>query len=569
MLKIIQSSSFLLCLVTTLLVSAQSPEWPRSPTIAPHGMVATGQPLAVQIGVDILKRGGSAVDAAVAVNAALGLMEPTSCGIGGDLYALVWDNKEKKLYGLNASGRAPYAATIQYFRERNMSSIPTSGPLSWSVPGCVDGWDALLKKWGKLPMKDILAPAIAYAEAGFPVSPVIAGYWLIGERMLARSNNPHHVGLRTIFYPNNGRGPRAGEIFKNPMLARCYRLIAEQGRDAYYKGPIAARLLKYSQSVGGLFTQQDFDDTAATWVEPVSTDYRGYTVCAIPPPGQGIATLQMLNTLEAYDLKKMGVGSADYWHVFLEAKKLAFADRARFYTDPEFQKVPVKELISKDYASSRRQLIDMNKAMTQVEHGDPKLSQSDTIYLTVVDKDRNCCSLIQSNYNGFGSGLADPELGFGIQNRGCLFALDESHPNKLEPHKRPFHTIIPGFVLKDGKPWFCFGCMGGDMQPQGQVQILVNMIDFGMNVQAAGAYPRLEHTGSATPTGRPMARNGGTVDAEPGIPDAIIKELEKRGHVVRRVNRNGGGYQGIMIHPVTGMLHGGSEPRKDGMAMGY
>lgn len=569
MLKAFQYASCLLCLAMTLLVSAQSQEWPRSPIIAPHGMVATGQPLAAQIGVDILKKGGSAVDAAVAVNAALGLMEPTSCGIGGDLYAIVWDNKEKKLYGLNASGRAPYAATIKYFRDRNFDSIPTSGPLSWSVPGCVDGWDVLLKKWGKMPLKDILAPTIAYAEAGFPVSPVIAGYWLSGERILARSNDPSHAGLRSIFYPNNGRGPRTGEIFKNPKLAQCYRLIAEQGRNAYYQGPIATQLLKYSQSVGGLFTQKDFDDTASTWVEPVSTDYRGYTVCAIPPPGQGIATLQMLNTIEAYDLKKMGVGSADYWHVFLEAKKLAFADRARYYTDPEFSKVPVKELISKDYASSRRQLIEMNKAMTKVEHGDPKLSQSDTIYLTVVDKDRNCCSLIQSNYNGFGSGLADPELGFGIQNRGCLFALNESHPNKLEPHKRPFHTIIPGFVLKDGKPWFCFGCMGGDMQPQGQVQILVNMIDFGMNVQAAGAYPRLEHTGSATPTGKPMAANGGTVEAEPGIPVAIIKELEKRGHVVKQVSRNGGGYQGIMIHPVTGMLYGGSEPRKDGMAIGY
>ncbi|HQR44048.1 MAG TPA: gamma-glutamyltransferase, partial [Gemmatales bacterium] len=304
-------------------------------------------------------------------------------------------------------------------------------------------------------------------------------------------------------------------------------------------------------------------------VEPVTTTYRGYTVCAIPPPGQGIAALQMLNTLEAYDLKKMGPGSADYWHVFLEAKKLAYADRARYYTDPEFAKVPVKELVSKTYASSRRQLIDMNKAMTKVDHGDPKLGQSDTVYLTVVDKDRNCVSLIQSNYNGFGSGRVPNDLGFALQNRGCLFALDPAHPNKLEPHKRPFHTIIPGFVLKDNKPWFCFGCMGGDMQPQGQVEVVVNMIDFGMNVQAAGAYPRLEHVGSATPTGKAMAANGGTVQAEPGIPDAILKELERRGHVVQRVARNGGGYQGILIHPETGMLHGGSEPRKDGMAIGY
>ncbi|HQR07338.1 MAG TPA: gamma-glutamyltransferase [Gemmatales bacterium] len=556
-------------LLTQASLQSQSSEWPRSPTIAPHGMVATGQPLAAQIGIDILKKGGSAIDAAIAVDAALGLMEPMSCGIGGDLYALVWDNKEKKLYGLNASGRAPYAATLEFFKKKGLDSIPTSGPLSWSVPGCVDGWDVLQKKWGKLPLKDVLTPTIEYAEAGFPVSPVIASYWLSGERLLSRNNASNLAGLKTVFYPNNSRGPRTGEVFKNPQLAKCYRQIGENGRNAYYKGPIAAELLKYSQSVGGLFAQRDFDETAATWVEPVSTTYRGYTVCAIPPPGQGIAALQMLNTLEAYDLKKMGPGSADYWHIFLEAKKLAYADRARFYTDPEFCKVPVKELISKDYASSRRQLIDMNKAMTKVEHGDPKLGQSDTIYLTVVDKDRNCVSFIQSNYNGFGSGLVPPELGFAIQNRGCLFALDETHPNKLEPHKRPFHTIIPGFVLKDGKPWFCFGCMGGDMQPQGQVEVLVNMIDFGMNVQAAGNYPRLEHTGSATPTGKAMASNGGTVQAEPGIPDAVVKELEKRGHVVQRVARNGGGYQGIMIHPVTGMLHGGTEPRKDGMAIGY
>ncbi len=293
------------------------------------------------------------------------------------------------------------------------------------------------------------------------------------------------------------------------------------------------------------------------------------TVAAIPPPGQGIAALQILNVLEPYDLKKMGPGSADYWHLFLEAKKLAYADRARFYTDPEFFKVPVQELVSKKYADARRKLIKMDQAMTKVDHGDPKLGQSDTVYLTVVDKDRNCVSLIQSNYNGFGSGRVPGELGFALQNRGTLFALDETHPNRLEPHKRPFHTIIPGFVLKDGKPYFCFGCMGGDMQPQGQVEVLCNMIDFGMNVQAAGAYPRLEHVGSATPTGRAMDPNGGTVQAEPGIPEEIVKELQKRGHQVKRVQRNGGGYQGILIDPTTGMLHGGSEPRKDGCAMGY
>jgi gamma-glutamyltranspeptidase/glutathione hydrolase len=550
-------------MILAIVASAQTADWPRSPTIAPHGMVATGQPLAVQVGVDILKRGGNAVDAAIATNAALGLMEPMSCGIGGDLFALIWDAKSQKLYGLNASGRAPYAATREFFKQRNLGQIPGSGPLSWSVPGCVDGWAVLQKRFGKLSFKEVLEPTIRYAEEGFPVSPVIAGYWRGAERLAERSPE---LG-RTFLV--NGRTPRTGDVFKNPRLAASYRLLSEQGRDAFYKGKISEEIVAYSKTAGGLFELRDFAEHSSTWVEPVTTTYRGYTVAAIPPPGQGIAALQMLNILEAYDLKKMGAGSADYWHLFLEAKKLAYADRARFYTDPEFAQVPVHELVSKAYASARRKLIQMDKAMTQVEHGDPKLGQSDTVYVTVVDNERNCVSLIQSNYNGFGSGRVPGELGFALQNRGTLFALNENHPNRLEPHKRPFHTIIPGFVLKDEKPYFCFGCMGGDMQPQGQVEVLCNLLDFGMNVQAAGAYPRLEHTGSATPTGRPMAANGGTVQAEPGIPEAVIQELTRRGHQVRRVNRNGGGYQGILIHPATGMLHGGSEPRKDGMAMGY
>jgi gamma-glutamyltranspeptidase/glutathione hydrolase len=554
-------SALLLFLMSTSY--SQTREWPRSPALAPHGMVATGHPLAVEIGVEILKQGGNAVDAAIATNAALGLMEPMSCGMGGDLYALVWDAKTQKLYGLNASGRAPYAATIEFFKKQGMKDIPGSGKFSWSVPGCVDGWAVLQERFGKLKLKDVLEPAIRYAEAGVPVPPVIAGYWRGAQTLAQRSED---LG-RT--YLMNGRSPRTGEVFKNPRLANSYRLVAEGGRDAFYKGPIASQIVAYSKKVGGLFDQKDFDDHTSTWVEPVTTNYRGYTVAAIPPPGQGIAALQMLNLLEPYDLKKMGAGSADYWHLFLEAKKLAYADRARFYTDPEFAKVPVAELISKKYAEQRRKLISLNKALTQVDHGDPKLGQSDTVYLTVVDNERNCVSLIQSNYNGFGSGLVPGELGFALQNRGTLFALDENHPNRLEPHKRPFHTIIPGFVLKDGKPYFCFGCMGGDMQPQGQVEILCNLLDFGMNVQAAGAYPRLEHTGSATPKGRSMDANGGTVQAEPGIPEAVIAELEKRGHQVRRVARNGGGYQGILIHPETGMLLGGSEPRKDGAAWGY
>ncbi|HEY2784536.1 MAG TPA: gamma-glutamyltransferase [Fimbriiglobus sp.] len=535
----------------------------RSVTIAPHGMVATSHPLAAQIGLDVLKAGGNAVDAAIACNAAMGLMEPTSNGLGGDLYAMVWDAKTQKLYGLNASGRAPGKATIEYFKNKGLTEIPTRGPLSWNVPGCVGGWEALRKRFGTLPYKTLLGPAIRYAREGYPVTEVIAGYWKASERLL--SQDP---GSRAVFLPN-GRAPRAGEVFKNPALANTLQLIADGGADAYYKGPVAEKLVAFSNKVGGLYSLEDFAGNEATWVEPVSTSYRGYDVWEIPPPSQGIAALQMLNTLERYDLKKLGPTSPDYWHLLVEAKKLAYADRAKFYADPVFAKVPVQKLISKEYAADRAKLIDMKRAMADVAAGDAAVGKADTIYLCVVDKDRNCVSLIQSNYSGFGSGLCQPDLGFGIQNRGCLFSLDPNHANKLEPGKRPFHTIIPAMVTKGGKPWLVFGVMGGDMQPQGHVQVLVNLIDFGMNVQAAGEAPRVEHVGSATPTGKPEQPPGGVIDAEPGIPDAVVRELEARGHVVRRVRVNSGGYQGIRIDPITNMLHGGSEYRKDGAAVGY
>jgi gamma-glutamyltranspeptidase/glutathione hydrolase len=531
--------------------------------MAPHGMVATSHPLAVQIGLDVLKNGGNAIDAAIATDAALGLMEPMSCGIGGDLYALVWDAKTQKLYGLNASGRSPYQATREFFASKKRKEIPEKGPLSWSVPGCVDGWDVLSKRFGTRTLAQLLEPTIRYAEEGFPVSPVIAGYWQGGEEGLRK----HPDAART--YLIDDRAPRAGEVFKNPNLARTYRLIGEKGRDAFYKGDIARTIVAFSEKNGGLFSLKDFADHTSTWVDPVSTTYRGYEVWEIPPPGQGIAVLQMLNLLEGYDLKKMGPQSSDWWHLFLEAKKLTYADRARFYADPAFVKVPVAELISKPYDAERRKLIDRSKAMTQAAAGDPKLGRGDTVYLCAVDKDRNCVSLIQSNYMGFGSGLVPGDLGFALQNRGTLFALDPEHANRLEPHKRPFHTIIPSLVTKDGKPWFVFGVMGGDMQPQGQVQVLVNLIDFGMNVQEAGESPRLEHVGSATPTGRAGSRTGGTVNAERGIPAEVIEALTRRGHRVKEVKTNGGGYQGILIDPKTNMLYGGSEARKDGCAAGY
>jgi gamma-glutamyltranspeptidase/glutathione hydrolase len=534
----------------------------RSVVMAPHGMVATSQPLASQVGLEVLREGGKAVDAAIAANAVLGVVEPMSCGLGGDLYALVWDAKSKKLYGLNASGRSPYRATRALFAEKGLHQIPATGPLSWSVPGCVDGWEELRRRFGTRPLAGLLEPSIRYAEEGFPVTEVIAGYW----QAAADTLRSHPDSART--YLSNGAAPRAGDVFRNPFLARSYRDIARGGRDAFYKGRLAQELVAFSDKNGGLFTLKDFADHTSTWVDPVSTTYRGHTVWEIPPPGQGIAVLEMLNILEGYDLKSMGPESVDYWHLFLEAKRLAYADRARYYTDPAFGKVPVAGLISRAYAEQRRRLIHLDHALPEVEPGDPKPDQGDTIYLCVVDQDRNCVSLIQSNYSGFGSGLVPGDLGFALQNRGTLFALDEHHRNRLEPHKRPFHTIIPSLVTREGKPWLVFGVMGGDMQPQGQVEVLCNLIDFGMNVQEAGEAPRLEHVGSATPTGK-AGQGVGTVQAERGIPETVVRGLVQRGHRVVRVHSNGGGYQGILLDPKTGMLHGGSEPRKDGCAIGY
>src|SRR5438105_1129101 len=428
----------------------------RSVVMAPHGMVATSHPLAAEVGLDVLKKGGNAGDAAIGTNAAMGLMEPMSCGIGGYLYAIVWDAKSQKLYGLNASGRSPYKATRAWFAEHNLQAIPASGPLSWSVPGCVDGWAELHKRFGTRPLAELLEPSIRYAEEGFPVTEVIAGYWRASEKKLQQVPDASRT------YLPRGQAPRAGDIFKNPNLARSYREIAQYGRDGYYKGRIAHDIVAFSARNGGLFAEQDFTEHTSTWVDPVNTRYRGYDVWEIPPPGQGIAALQMLNILEGYDLKKLGPTSPDYWHLFVEAKKLAYADRARYYADPAFAKVPVAELISKPYAEERRRLIGLDKALTNIPAGDPKLGHSDTIYLCVVDKDRNCVSLIQSNYHGFGSALVPGDLGFALQNRGALFALDPSHRNRLEPHRRPFHTIIPAMVTKDDNPWLTFGVMGGD-----------------------------------------------------------------------------------------------------------
>jgi gamma-glutamyltranspeptidase/glutathione hydrolase len=536
----------------------------RSEVIAQHGIVATSHPLAAQAGLDILKSGGTAADAAIATNAMLGVVEPMSCGIGGDLFVIYWDAKTRKLYGLNASGRSPYNLNRNIFSEKGLRQIPDTGPLSWSVPGCVDGWEELRARFGSKSFAELLAPAINAAENGFPVSEIIGLGWKGSEDSLKKWPDSARV------YLPNGRAPRVGEIAKNPDLANSYRQIAENGRDAFYLGDIAREIVRFSDANGGYFSLKDFADHRSAWIEPVSTTYRGYEVWELPPNGQGIAALEILNVLEGYDLRSLGPKNPEYLHLFLEAKKLAFADRATFYADPAFSALPVAELISKKYAAVQRKRINLEHAAKDVPAGDPKLAHGDTIYLTVVDKDRNCCSLIQSIYYGFGSQVVPGNVGFALQNRGALFALDDHHLNRFEPHKRPFHTIIPAMVTKDGKPWFTFGVMGGDMQPQGHVQVLVNLIDFGMNVQAAGDAARVNHVGSATPTGLPMKPDGGTVYVESGIPDAAVAELQRRGHVVMRGGAGSfGGYQGILIDWEHGVLRGATDPRKDGAAVGY
>ena len=540
-----------------------NPKQSRSVVIAQNGMVATSHPLAAQVGLDILQAGGNAADAAIATNAMLGVVEPMSCGIGGDLFVIYWDNKTQKLYGLNASGRSPYAINRAEFKKRNLDQIPTYGPLAWSVPGCVDGWEELRSRFGSKQLSEILKPSIGYAEQGFPVSEIIAGYWKSGEK-----NFENWPDSQKTYLPN-GKAPKTGEIFKNPFLAKSYRAIAAGGRDAFYKGAIAKQIVEFSKKNGGYFSLRDFSDHQSEWVEPVSTNYRGYDVWELPPNGQGIAALEMLNILEGHDVKSMGRNSAELIHLLVEAKKLAFANRAKFYSDPAFNKQPIAGLISKEFAKLQAQRIDLQKAATDVPAGDPKLGHGDTVYLTVVDKDRNCCSFIQSIYHGFGSQVVPGDVGFPIQNRGQLFSLDEDHLNRLEPHKRPFHTIIPAFVTKDDKPWFCFGVMGGDMQPQGHVQILMNLIDFKMNVQEAGDAARVCHFGSQTPTGLPMRAGGGLVGIETGISAAAAAGLIKRGHKLGRAPGAFGGYQGILIDWKNGTLHGASEPRKDGTAVGY
>lgn len=534
----------------------------RSEVLGQNGMVATSHPLATQIGLDILKNGGNAIDAAIGANAALGLMEPTGCGVGGDLFAIVWDGKTKKLYGLNASGRSPQKLSLEYFEKEGMTKIPSHGPLPVSVPGAVDGWFELHGKFGSKPMSEILAPAIAYAEKGFPLTELIAWYM---QRTIPFFESKGFPNIEDTYKSQNGgKLPNEGEVYKNPYLANTYRKIAEGGRDAFYKGDIARTIGKFIKEQGGFLSAKDLAAHKSEWVEPVSINYRGYDVWELPPNGQGIAALQMLQILEGYDFSNIEFGSTEHLHLFTEAKKLAFEDRAKYYADMDFFDVPVEELLSADYAKERMGLIGERAGTYKAG----EISAGETIYMTVADKEGTMISLIQSNYRGMGSGMAPPKLGFMLQDRGELFSLKRGQANTFEPGKRPFHTIIPAFMTKDGKPFVSFGVMGGDFQPMGHTQIVMNLVDFGMNLQEAGDAPRWDHTGGASPLGQ-TTENTGLIRTESGIPYSTIRGLMDKGHRVGTARGIYGGYQAILWDDANKVYHGASESRKDGQAAGF
>lgn len=534
----------------------------RSPVLARNGMVCTSQPLATQTGVAVLREGGSAVDAAIAANAVLALTEPTGCGLGGDLFCIVWDAEQKRLFGLNGSGRSPRSLNLEWFRKNGYERIPSRGPLPVTVPGCVDGWFELHERFGALPMDRLLAPAIRYAREGFPVSEVIAYYWERNARVLR-----DFPGFAETFLPE-GRAPRPGEVFRNPDLARTLETIARGGRDAFYRGAIARRVAQAVQAAGGFLTEEDLAAHRSEWVEPIFTDYRGVRVFELPPNGQGITALEMLNILEGYDVRCWGFGSVDHLHHFVEAKKLAFEDRARFVADPDFAALPLDRLLSKEYAADLRRRIDPSRAAQRIEPDPPALEEGDTVYLCTADAKGNMVSLIQSNYRGMGSGICPEGLGFILQDRGELFDLEPGRPNTYAPGKRPFHTIIPAFAMRDGEPWLAFGVMGGATQPQAHVQIVMNLVDFGMNVQEAGDAPRIVHSGSSQPTGERMT-DGGVVSLENGFDPEVVRELVERGHRLEARLGVFGGYQAILRDPTSGVFWGASESRKDGQAAGY
>jgi len=530
----------------------------RSEVIAQNGMVATSHPLATQIGLDILKNGGNAIDAAIAANIALGLMEPTGNGIGGDLFVILWDADSQKLYGLNASGPAPKSLSIDYFKDNNLTKIPSYGPLPVTVPGAVDGWIKLHERFGSVKFKDLFTPTINYARNGFPITETIAFYLKSSSERFKSYPN-----FKDVWMPDNNILSK-GDLFKNPQLANTLEEISKSKRKSFYEGNIAKLMADFIKEQGGFLSTSDLANYHAEWVEPVSTNYRGYDVWELPPNGQGIAALQILNILENYDIKNMGLFSSDYIHHFVEAKKLAFEDRAKYYADPNFNKIDISYLISKEYAHKRMQLIDSKKSMLSVDAG--VLKDGDTIYLTTADKYGNMVSLIQSNYRGMGSGMVPPNTGFMLQDRGELFSLDVNHANALEGGKRPFHTIIPAFITKDNKPFVSFGVMGGGTQPQAHAQIVINLIDFDLNLQAAGDVARIVHTGSSQPTDEIMT-DGGLVNLESGFDLNIQNDLKKYGHNIGNQKGLFGGYQAIMLK--DGIYYGASESRKDGQAAGY
>ena len=529
----------------------------RSEVIGQNGMAATSHPLATQTAIDVLKSGGNAIDAAIAANAVLGLVEPTGCGIGGDLFAIVWDEKTNQLYGLNSSGPASKKMSIDYVKQQGFEKIPAYGALPVTVPGAVAGWSALHDKFGKLPFENLFNNAIDYANNGFPVTELIAYY-------LERSSSvfKDYENFSSVWMPS-GTTPKKGEIFKNPLLAKTYQAIAKTNGQSFYEGSTAAEIIKILNENGNPMSLSDLRNFSPEWVEPVSTNYRGYDVWELPPNGQGIAALQILNILENYDIRKMGFDSAEYIHLFVEAKKLAFEDRAKYYADSNFSSIPTTKLISKEYALERNKLINMNNAAKRFDAG---LEDGDTIYLTVADKYGNMVSLIQSNYRGMGSGIVPDNSGFMLQDRGEMFSMDPNHKNSLIGGKRPFHTIIPAFITKDNEPYISFGLMGGAMQPQGHAQIVINLIDFDMNLQEAGDAPRIRHMGSSEPTGEVM-EDGGYLTLESGFSTDIRNQLTELGHTLKDEKGGYGGYQAIML--IDDVYYGASESRKDGQASGY
>ena len=530
----------------------------RSEVIATNGMAATSHPLATQTAISILKNGGNAIDAAIAANAVLGLVEPTGCGIGGDLFAIIWSADEKKLFGLNSSGPAPKNISINKLKQKGLEKIPPYGPLPVTVPGAVAGWVSIHKKFGLLEFNKLFNDAINYAENGFPVTELVSYYLERSSEIFAAYPN-----FKDVWMPN-GKTPKKGDIFINKNLAENYKEIANTYGKSFYSGKIAENIVNTVNAQGGFFSMSDLNSFEPEWINPVSTNYRGYDVWELPPNGQGIAALQILNILERFDIESMGFGTSDYIHLFTEAKKVVYEDRAKYYADTNFSNIPVEKLISKEYAKERSKLINLKKSSKLFNPGN--LENGDTIYLTVADSFGNMVSLIQSNYRGMGSGVVPDNTGFMLQDRGEMFSLDPNHMNSLMPGKRPFHTIIPAFVTKNDKPFISFGLMGGAMQPQGHAQIIVNLVDFKMNLQEAGDAPRIRHVGSSQPTGEKML-DGGYLSLEKSFDKNEISKLKKMGHKFQYDLGGFGGYQAIMIK--DGVYYGASESRKDGHASGY